>query len=46
MQEAATLRAMRERVPPMPTDIAKIVATYMVSRSWEEASLRITSEFM
>jgi hypothetical protein len=36
------LRAMREAIPMVPIDIAKIVATYMVSRDWEETSARIT----
>jgi hypothetical protein len=42
MQEAATLRAMHEQLPVVPTDIAKIVAAYMMSRSWNETRARIT----
>jgi hypothetical protein len=42
IQEAATLRAMQEELPTVPTVIAKIVAAYMVSRTWEEAKARIT----
>jgi hypothetical protein len=42
MQTAATLRAMHEELPTVPTDIAKIVATYMVSEVWKEARTRIT----
>jgi hypothetical protein len=42
MQKAATLSAIREEMITMPNDIAKIVATYMVSRSWEETRARLT----
>jgi hypothetical protein len=42
MQTAATLRAMHEELPMVPTDIAKIVATYMVSEVWEEVKTKIT----
>jgi hypothetical protein len=36
------LSAICEELPVVPTIIAEIVATYMVSCSWEEAKARIT----
>jgi hypothetical protein len=37
----ATVRAMREELPTVPTAIAEIVGQYMVSRDWEEAGTRL-----
>jgi hypothetical protein len=42
MQEPAALCTMHEELPVVPTDIANIVAKYMVSHSWEETKARIT----
>jgi hypothetical protein len=38
---AATVRAMREELPTVPSDIAKIVGEYMASHDWEEAGKRL-----
>jgi hypothetical protein len=36
MQMTATVRAMHEELPTVPTFVAKIVAGYMASSTWEE----------
>jgi hypothetical protein len=41
MQVAATVRAMREELPTVPTPIAEIVGQYMASCDWEEAGTRL-----
>jgi hypothetical protein len=38
---AATVRAMREELPTVPTVIAEIVGQYMASRDWEEVGTRL-----
>jgi hypothetical protein len=42
MQKAATSSAVSEEILTMPNEVAKIVAAYTVSRSWEETRARIT----
>ena len=41
VQVAATVRAMREESPTVPTAIAEIVGQYMASRDWEETGARL-----
>jgi hypothetical protein len=42
MKVAATVRAMRDELPTMPSDIAKIVGGYMASHDWKEVGKRLT----
>jgi hypothetical protein len=39
---AATVRAMREKLPTVPSDIAKLVGKYMASHGWNEVGERLT----
>jgi hypothetical protein len=41
LQVAATVRAMREELPTVPTAIAEIVGQYMASRDWEKLGTRL-----
>jgi hypothetical protein len=42
LKVAATVRAMREELPAVPSDIAKLVGEYMASHGWEGVGRRLT----